>query len=213
MISRNMICAVAALAISALPSRAIVAQAPDTTRRDSTFDVRSLFGEHEDRSSLTITSGKTYNRIEGFPILIGPTFRDNVGGASVHLAVLGLIRTAHSAHWYSDNLGHRVTAEVRFGGRKGYAIGASSFDVVFSRSTTTSTGSAATAGDCTHQHSPETWRRSKWNMDTSVGAHAVRVTSRRCFAVLETGESIRRWMMERCTSSRRISRSTHVMPF
>jgi hypothetical protein len=130
MISRKLAHVVAAVAMFALPSRVIVAQVPDTTRRDSTFDIRSLFGEHEDRSSLTITSGKTYNRVEGFPILIGPTFRKNVGGASVHLAVLGLIRTAHSAHWDSDNLGHRVTAEIRFGGRKGYAIGASTFDVV-----------------------------------------------------------------------------------
>ncbi len=130
MISRGVIRLVAASVIIALPQRVTLAQAPDTTRRDSTFDIRSLFGEREDRSSLTITSGKTYNRVEGLPILIGPTFRDNVDGASVHLAVLGLIRTAHSAHWDSDNLGHRVTAEIRFGGRKGYAIGASTFDVV-----------------------------------------------------------------------------------
>lgn len=121
---------VVALAILALPPRAILAQVPDTTQRDTTFDIRSLFGQHEDKSALTITSGKTYNRVEGLPILIGPTFRDNFGGAKVQLAVLGLIRTAHSAHWDSENLGHRVTAEVRFGGHKGYAFGASSFDVV-----------------------------------------------------------------------------------
>src|SRR5205085_11605244 len=102
MISRSVVRFVATLALFASPSRALFAQAPDTTRRDSTFDIRSLFGQREDRSSLTITSGKTYNRVEGFPILIGPTFRDNVGGASGHRAVLGLIPTAHSAHWHAD---------------------------------------------------------------------------------------------------------------
>jgi len=102
----------------------------DSTRSDTTFDVRSLFGNRGDRSSFTITSGKTYNRVEGLPIMLGPTFRDNWGGAAVQLAVLGIIRTAQSAHWDSDNLGHRVTGEVRFGGRKGYMIGATSFDIV-----------------------------------------------------------------------------------
>src|SRR5438045_7212615 len=129
MISRNVARFVATLAVFALPTRALFAQAPDTTRRDSTFDIRSLFGQREDRSSLTITSGKTYNRVEGFPILIGPTFRGNVAGASVHLAVLGLIRTAHSAHWDADNLGHRVTGEVRFGGGKGSEMVEWSLDV------------------------------------------------------------------------------------
>ena len=102
----------------------------DSTRSDSTFDVRSLFGGREDRSSLTITSGKTYNRVEGLPIMIGPTFRGDWHGAAIRFGVLGIIRTAQSAHWDSDNLGHRVTGEVRFGRRKGYMIGATSFDIV-----------------------------------------------------------------------------------
>jgi hypothetical protein len=102
----------------------------DSTKRDSTFDVRSLFGNREDRSSLTITSGKAYNRVEGLPIMIGPTYRDDWGGAAIRLGILGIIRTAHSAHWDSENLGHRLNAEARFGGRKGYMIGATSFDIV-----------------------------------------------------------------------------------
>jgi hypothetical protein len=102
----------------------------DSTRADSTFDLRSLFGEREDRGGLTITSGKTYNRVEGFPIMIGPGFRGYAYGAVLKLSILGIIRTAHSAHWDSENLGHRITAEARFGGHKGYSVGATSFDVV-----------------------------------------------------------------------------------
>ncbi len=115
-------------AVSAAPDP-LAAQA-DTTRRDSTFDIRSILGEHEDRGGLTLTSGKAYNRVEGLPIMIGPTFRGYLKGAALRIGVLGIIRTAHSVHWDAENLGHRVTTEVRFGGRKGYAIGASSFDVV-----------------------------------------------------------------------------------
>lgn len=102
----------------------------DSTRSDSTFDIRSLFGEREDRGGLTITSGKTYNRVEGFPIMIGPGFRGYAHGAALRFSILGIIRTAHSAHWDSENLGHRITAEARFGGHKGYSVGARSFDVV-----------------------------------------------------------------------------------
>jgi hypothetical protein len=112
------------------PARVLVAQVPDTTKRDSTIDVRSLFGEHEDRGGLTITSGKAYNRVEGFPIMVGPDFRGYAYGSALRLTILGIMRTAHSAHWDSQNLGHRIIAEARFGGHRGYAIGATSFDIV-----------------------------------------------------------------------------------
>jgi len=118
------------VALLTLSHHYALAQVPDTAKRDSTFDIRSLWPNPEDRSGLTITSGKTYNRVEGLPIMIGPTFRGNIGGATTRLGVLGIIRTAHSAHWDSENLGHRVTAEARFGGRKGYLLGATSFDLV-----------------------------------------------------------------------------------
>ncbi|HEY3257249.1 MAG TPA: hypothetical protein VGJ64_00200, partial [Gemmatimonadaceae bacterium] len=130
MIAKRLVYVVATLVIPAFQPAVILAQVPDTTRRDSTFDVRSLFGNREDRSSLTLTSGKAYNRVEGLPIMIGPTFRDDRGGAAIRLGILGIIRTAHSAHWDSENLGHRLNAEARFGGRKGYMIGVTSFDVV-----------------------------------------------------------------------------------
>ena len=122
---------VALVVMAALPQARMLAQEADTTKRDSTFDIRSLWRNREDRSGLTITSGKTYNRVEGLPIMIGPTFRRAFRrGGAMHLSVLGIIRTAHSARWDAENIGHRVVAEARSGGRRGYAIGASSFDVV-----------------------------------------------------------------------------------
>lgn len=113
-----------------LPQHAMLAQVPDTTQRDSTFDLRSLLGNHGDRSSFTLTSGKTYNRVEGLPIMFGPTFRGGIGQAAIHVAVLGIVRTAHSAHWDPENIGHRVTAEVRSRGQRGYSIGGTLLDVV-----------------------------------------------------------------------------------
>jgi hypothetical protein len=114
--------------IGVIPSR-LQAQA-DSTRADSTFDVGSLLGRHENRGGLTLTSGKAYNRVEGFPVMLGPEIRGFARGAALRLSILGIIRTAHSAHWDSENLGHRIIAEARFGGHRGYAVGATSFDVV-----------------------------------------------------------------------------------
>jgi Omp85 superfamily domain len=102
----------------------------DTTQRDTTFDLHTILGSREDRSALLLTSGKTYNRVEGLPIMIGPSFRGNFEGAALRLNILGIMRTAHAAHWDSGNLGHRIAGEARFGGRKGYAVGATSYDVV-----------------------------------------------------------------------------------
>jgi len=105
-------------------------QVPDTTKTDSTFDLRTLWRDRGERSSFTLTSGKAYNRVEGLPIMLGPTFRGKVGDAIVHVGVLGIIRTAHTVHWDSENIGHRVTAEVRSSGRRGYSIGGTLLDVV-----------------------------------------------------------------------------------
>jgi len=112
------------------PPRTVRAQAADTTKTDSTFDLRSLWRDRGERSSFTLTSGKAYNRVEGLPIMFGPTFRGTVGHAVVRVGVLGIVRTAHFVHFDSENLGHRVTGEVRSSGQRGYSIGGTLFDIV-----------------------------------------------------------------------------------
>jgi hypothetical protein len=123
---RVMIAAAALIA----PFQAIGAQVKDTAQSDSTFDIRTFWRNRGDRNGLTITSGKAYNRVEGLPIMIGPNFRGDFRRATLRLAVLGIIRTAHSAHWDSENLGHSVTADARIGGRSGYSVSAASYDIV-----------------------------------------------------------------------------------
>ena len=46
------------------------------------------------------------------------------------MSALGIIRTAQNFHWDAENLGHRLTADLRFGQGRGFAFGATSFDVV-----------------------------------------------------------------------------------
>ena len=104
------------------------AQQTEVTK-DSVIDLGSiLYGD--DHGGITISSGKTYNRVEGLPVFLGPTYRNRIGRADLSVAALGIIRSANEFHWDAENLGHRLTAEVRIGRRRGYAIGGSTFDEV-----------------------------------------------------------------------------------
>jgi hypothetical protein len=93
------------------------------------LDLGSILYDN-DRGGLTISSGKTYNRVEGLPIYLGPTYQNRIAHANISIAALGIIRSSNKFHWDPENLGHRLTAEVRVGRRRGYAIGAASFDEV-----------------------------------------------------------------------------------
>jgi hypothetical protein len=105
------------------------AAAQTGSEQDTTVDLGMILGR-DPSGGLTISSGKTYNRVEGLPILFGPTYQKTIGPGRLSIAALGIIRTAHNASWDAENLGHHLTGNVRFGRRRGFAIGAESFDVV-----------------------------------------------------------------------------------
>jgi hypothetical protein len=96
---------------------------------DTTLDVISILRE-EDHGGLSVTSGKTYNRVEGLPVLLGPTYRNRIGSADLSLAAYGILRSAQTFHWDAENVGHKLTADLRYGARRGFSFGAESFDVV-----------------------------------------------------------------------------------
>ena len=81
-------------------------------------------------SDLRLVSAKTYNRVEGLPILIGPTFGRRSRDARFELAALGIFRTGENLEWKSRNLGHSVKTEFAVGQGPGLAIGGRLFDVV-----------------------------------------------------------------------------------
>jgi len=96
--------------------------------QDTTVDMRWL--SDDDHGGITITSGKTYNRVEGLPILLGPTYKGRWGRGDVTIGALGILRTAHGFHWDAENIGHRLSADLKVGRRRGFSLGVSSFDVV-----------------------------------------------------------------------------------
>ena len=79
---------------------------------------------------LQVGSLGVYNRVEGLPIYIGPTLRAEGERGRLTLRAHGVIRSADEFAWDSDNLGHRVDAEVRLGRRGGLALGGALYDVV-----------------------------------------------------------------------------------
>jgi len=97
--------------------------------KDSVLDLGSILYDN-DKGGLTISSGKTYNRVEGLPVYLGPTYKDRIGRADVSIAALGIIRSSNKFHWDAENLGHRLSIDARFGRRRGFAFGASTFDEV-----------------------------------------------------------------------------------
>ena len=102
----------------------------DTVGADSTAERLGLWARRSRSSGLMLTSGKTYNRVEGLPVHLGPVFRDSAGSAAFNVQVLGIIRSASTFHWDSENLGHRINADVRVGRGRGYSLGLTSYDVV-----------------------------------------------------------------------------------
>jgi hypothetical protein len=119
-------CALVAIAAPAV-SRA---QNVDTVPRDTAAERLGLWARTSRSSGLVLSSGKTYNRVEGLPVLLGPVFHDSIKSAELNLSVMGIIRSAEAFHWDSENLGHRIVADMRVGRGRGYGLSASSYDVV-----------------------------------------------------------------------------------
>ena len=105
-------------------------QGVDTVARDTTAERLGLWARTSRSSGLILSSGKTYNRVEGLPVYLGPVLRDSSGRAAFNVAVFGIIRSANTFHWDDENLGHSIAAEMRVGRERGYALGFSSYDVI-----------------------------------------------------------------------------------
>jgi hypothetical protein len=88
--------------------------------------------ERRDRAGarFLVTSGKTYNRVEGLPIMAGPQYRGRFDWGKVDVEALGVLRTANDASWDSENLGHLVRTELRVGRPRGTLVGGELYDVV-----------------------------------------------------------------------------------
>jgi hypothetical protein len=68
-------------------------------------------------TDITLTSGHTYNRVEGLPIYVGPSIRREMPwtGGSLSIDALGVVRTENFANWNRETFGYRANADIRSG--------------------------------------------------------------------------------------------------
>ncbi|MGI9089610.1 MAG: BamA/TamA family outer membrane protein [Gemmatimonadaceae bacterium] len=81
-------------------------------------------------AGLSLTSGKTYNRVEGFPILVGPSLTLETPVIAVDAAAYGIVRTGEGWRLDEPHSGHDVRLTTRFGPDKSLGISGSLYDVV-----------------------------------------------------------------------------------
>ncbi len=109
-----------------------IAYAPNLRRRASwNPGARVSWGTGDTRSTLTIATGGTFNRVEGLPIVFGPLFdwrlHDNL---RARLDALGVFRSAGDLSDKRSDLGYMVRTELRSGDVRQVGVGFRAYDVV-----------------------------------------------------------------------------------
>jgi hypothetical protein len=84
---------------------------------------RASFQTGQIRTTLSLSTGGTYNRIEGLPVLFGPLFEYRPNARTLaRLDFRGILRTAGQSADRND-FGYTVRAELRFGEKTQFGIG------------------------------------------------------------------------------------------
>jgi hypothetical protein len=108
-----------------------IVYAPNLRRRLFNPGARVSWGTADSRSSLTIATGGTFNRVEGLPIVFGPLFdwklQDNF---RLRIDALGVFRSAGDLSDKRSDLGYMFRTELRSGNIRPVGIGIRAYDVV-----------------------------------------------------------------------------------
>lgn len=81
------------------------------------------------RATFLVTTGQSYNRVEGLPILFGPVI-ETEGSNPFRLRGLAIYRTENGPFLRTERWGHDVRAEQFFGGRREFRVGGGVYSVV-----------------------------------------------------------------------------------
>ena len=82
------------------------------------------------RGDLRLVTARTYNRVEGLPLLLGPRAYLNFSWGRITADAMGVLRSADRFELKSENLGHQLRMEVQLGGSRGIRLGGRIEDVV-----------------------------------------------------------------------------------
>jgi len=105
--------------------------APNLRRRLPSLGAQVSWGSAESRSSLTISTGGTFNRVEGFPIVFGPVFDWKLQQSfRLRIDALGVFRSAGDLSDNRSDLGYMFRSELRSGEVRPVGLALRAFDVV-----------------------------------------------------------------------------------
>jgi hypothetical protein len=105
--------------------------APNLRRRLPNLGAQVSWGSAESRSSLTISTGGTFNRVEGLPIVFGPVFDWKLQQSfRLRIDALGVFRSAGDLSDSRSDLGYMLRSELRSGEVRPVGLGLRAFDVV-----------------------------------------------------------------------------------
>ena len=109
-----------------------IALAPAGPRRWlKNLGLEKSWGTAESRSSLTLGTGGTFNRVEGLPVVFGPIFDWRLQqNLRLGVEALGVWRTAGDFTSKRSDLGYLVRTELRAGETPAYGIEFRAYDVV-----------------------------------------------------------------------------------
>jgi len=105
--------------------------APNLRRRLFNPGAHVSWGDADSRSSLTIATGGTFNRIEGLPVVFGPLFDWKLQqNFRMRVDALGVFRSAGDLSDKRSDLGYMFRGELRSGDVRPVGLGVRGFDVV-----------------------------------------------------------------------------------
>ena len=105
--------------------------APNLRRRLPSLGAQVSWGSADSRSSLTIATGGTFNRVEGLPIVFGPVFDWKLQQSfRLRIDALGVFRSAGDLSDNRSDLGYMFRSELRSGEVRPVGVTVRAFDVV-----------------------------------------------------------------------------------
>jgi hypothetical protein len=105
--------------------------APNLRRRLPSASAHVSWGSADSRSTLTIATGGTFNRVEGLPIVFGPLFDWKLQESfRLRIDALGVFRSAGDLSDKRSDLGYMFRSELRSGEVRPVGLTLRAFDVV-----------------------------------------------------------------------------------
>lgn len=108
----------------------IIAESPEGAEIPDASWFKHWLRRHVRPHNGFIIEGGPYNRVEGLPVIAGPSIRQNTGIGVLRLSALGIYRSADHFEWKGDNLGWNASSELTVGGERNVRFGIAGYDVV-----------------------------------------------------------------------------------